>query len=814
MSLSYTSVLAGASGQSSGYSISNSARFVPGNSTYLTRTPSTITSKRILSLDFWVKRATLSTAQAIISKEGAGGSIGLEIQFTAADKINITCEDGVGGNTILRTTTQVFRDVSAWYHIHVDLNSNLTTTSSCLLYVNGSQVTSFTSTTNPGSAVDLGLNTTNPFNIGRRFNASNYFGGYLAQFIYADGTQFANTVAATTNTSGVWVPKALTGITYGAAGFLMEFLNSAALGTDTSGNANTFTSSGLVAGDQFSDTPTLNYCTLNPVQQVWGARPTITSGNLAVAGSSGTVWNNVAGTMSVTSGKWIFATKQGASGVGECNALLVNETGLAALAIRPENTAYGWEGNLSSGDLDTTANSVGTSHATGNVWASGDLTLCAFDVGALKIWFGKYRVASGVTVWADSGTGLTGNPAAGTNATFTLTGTTFTPCVSTYTGRSGSVSFGADGVIPDSAIPTGFNKLNSTNLPAPAIKDGSAHFQTALHTGTGSAITVTQTGNSTFTPDFVWTKGRSGATDHILSNIISGTGKYLVSNTTAAEVTNAQALTAFGAGSISYGTLAAANTNAATYVDWMWKCGGAGVSNASGSITSTVSANTTAGISVVTYTGTGSIATVAHGLGVAPGFIVVFRRDTAGFSHRVYHSSLGATAGGELFLNSTAAATTNSANWNDTNPTSIVFTVGTSTGMNASGGTYVAICFAPIASFSAISAYTGNGSAAGPFIYTGFKPAWIMVKRTDGIGNWYQYNTAADTYNEAFKALRANGTDIEASSVSSFAMDITSNGFKLRNTSSDINGSGATFVYAAFASNPFGGSGAAPATAR
>jgi hypothetical protein len=301
MSLSYTSVLAGASGQSSGYSISNSARFVPGNSTYLTRTPSTITSKRILSLDFWVKRATLSTAQAIISKEGAGGSIGLEIQFTAADKINITCEDGVGGNTILRTTTQVFRDVSAWYHIHVDLNSNLTTTSSCLLYVNGSQVTSFTSTTNPGSAVDLGLNTTNPFNIGRRFNASNYFGGYLAQFIYADGTQFANTVAATTNTSGVWVPKALTGITYGAAGFLMEFLNSAALGTDTSGNGNTFTSSGLVAGDQMTDTPTLNYPTMNPLVKL-SASWTMTAGNLTTSVTS--AGNSVGGSWGYPAGKW------------------------------------------------------------------------------------------------------------------------------------------------------------------------------------------------------------------------------------------------------------------------------------------------------------------------------------------------------------------------------------------------------------------------------------------------------------------------------------------------------------------------------
>jgi len=784
MSLSYTSILAGASGQSSGYTIPYSCRFVSGNSAYLTRTPSSITSKRILSLDFWVKRATLSTAQAIISKGGAAGSIGLEVQFTAADKINITCEDGVGGNTILRTTTQVFRDVSAWYNIHIDFNSNLTTTSSCLLYVNGSQVTSFTSTTNPGAAVDLGLNTTDAFNIGRRFNASNYFDGYLAQFIYADGTQFATTVAGTTNTSGVWVPKALTGITYGAAGFLMAFANSAALGTDTSGNGNTFTSSGLTSADQMSDTPTNVFAVLNPIHK--SSSVTLSNGNLTY---TTTLQRGAYGTIGVSSGKWYWEWKPGATGsetyvgIGTPNS----PTDVALDSGTPSGVIVygGFNGNLYT---------TGAGAAYGATFTTGDTIGVALDMDAGTLTFYKNNTTQGT-------------------AASSLTGTKV-PVVSASNTHSGTINFGQTAFTY--TPPTGFSALNTSNLPAPSIKDGSAHFQTALHTGTGSALTINQSGNSTFTSDFVWTKGRSGATDHILSNSISGTGKYLKSNSDAAEVTDAQALTAFGAGSISYGTLAAANTNAATYVDWMWKGGGAGVSNTSGSITSTVSANTTAGISIVTYTGTGANATVGHGLGVAPKMIIIKRRNAVE-DWFVYHGGMTSPSGKYLVLDSTAASTSSATIWNSTDPTSTVFSLGTASGANANAGTFVAYCWAGVASFSSIGSYTGNGSADGPFIYTGFKPAWILLKNSvTAARDWVMYDTARQTYNVMGDAtntpnLVANAASSEAT-VGGWLLDATSNGFKIRETSSTVNGT--TIIYAAFASNPFGGSGAAPATAR
>jgi hypothetical protein len=326
------------------------------------------------------------------------------------------------------------------------------------------------------------------------------------------------------------------------------------------------------------------------------------------------------------------------------------------------------------------------------------------------------------------------------------------------------------------------------------------------YTGTGSALTIANTvGSASFQPDLVWVKGRSGATDHAVYDAVRGVQLQLESNTTTAETTETTGLTAFGSTGFTVGALAQMNTSAATYVAWQWNAGGSTVTNTSGTISAQVRANATAGFSVVTYTGTGSAATIGHGLGVAPSLIIGKGRGSqvATSNWATYHVSLGNTQ--RVWLDLTNAAGTSATYYNSTSPTNTVFSLGTEGTINGSGATYVAYCWAPVAGYSAFGSYTGNGSADGPFIYTGFRPRWLMIKRTDTAGNnWVILDTSRDTYNAAglylYPNLSAAEDDYRASTG---PIDILSNGFKQRSTLSNVNASGATYIYAAFAESAF-----------
>jgi hypothetical protein len=337
--------------------------------------------------------------------------------------------------------------------------------------------------------------------------------------------------------------------------------------------------------------------------------------------------------------------------------------------------------------------------------------------------------------------------------------------------------------------------LPTPTIGATATTLAEDYFGINLWTGNGTSQTLTNSGG--FQPDLVWLKSRSSGTNfHNLFDVIRGATKHLFSNSTAAEGTNAQALTAFTSTGFSVGNDNDVNQSSGTYVGWQWKAGGTGVTNTSGSITSTVSANTTSGFSVVTYTGTGSLATVGHGLGVAPYMVIVKRRDGVA-DWATWHISIGTQV---LFLNLTNSPVSGTAQWNGTIPTSSVFTVNTSSGVNGSGGTYVAYCFAPVASYSAFGQYTGNGSSDGPFVYTGMRPAYLLLKRTDSTNSWIVYDTTRDTYNVAGKELLPDSSAAEATYP---ILDFLSNGFKIRNSAISVNSSGGTYIYMAFASNPF-----------
>ena len=342
------------------------------------------------------------------------------------------------------------------------------------------------------------------------------------------------------------------------------------------------------------------------------------------------------------------------------------------------------------------------------------------------------------------------------------------------------------------------------------IKKPSDYFNTKLWTGTGSSNALTGVG---FQPDWTWIKNRTDANSHVLQDAVRGVGNTIISNNTDAEsAEGAGDLTAFGSDGFTVGTNGRVNGSGKSMVAWNWLGANGTASNTDGSITSTVSANTTSGFSIVSFTGTGATATVGHGLGVKPDLIIAKNRTDA-VDWYVYHSSLGATK--NLRLNQTSAELTESAPWDNTEPTTSVISVNNANGTNGSSKNLIFYCFADKQGYSKFGSYTGNGNADGPFIYTGFKPAWILIKHsgggTAGGEQWNLQDVKRSTYNPSIVMLSPNTNDADNSTTNN-SLDILSNGFKVRTVDNRLNNSGATYIYMAFAEEPLVGDN--PATAR
>ena len=342
------------------------------------------------------------------------------------------------------------------------------------------------------------------------------------------------------------------------------------------------------------------------------------------------------------------------------------------------------------------------------------------------------------------------------------------------------------------------------------ITDPSAYFQTALWTGDGSTPTITNDGNSDLQPDWLWGKNRTGQADnHYLIDSTRGTNKYVFSNSNSAEITNA-AISSFNSDGFTLTSDVGLNRSGSTYVGWQWAAnGGTTASNSDGSITSTVQANTTAGFSIVTYTGNSTAgATVGHGLGVVPNWIIVKDRDAAK-NWVNYHERIGNDR--SITLNTSDAQSASTDHWNNNTPTSSVFYLGDYSHVNTTDD-YVAYCFAEIQGYSKFGSYNGNGNANGPFVYLGFKPAWLIIKRTDASSDgWYIFDSTRSPTNLVDKAFRANVNNAESGE----SIDLLSNGFKHRiGANNNFNNASGTYIYMAFAESPFVSSKGAPTTAR
>ena len=351
------------------------------------------------------------------------------------------------------------------------------------------------------------------------------------------------------------------------------------------------------------------------------------------------------------------------------------------------------------------------------------------------------------------------------------------------------------------------------------IDDPSEYFHTRLYSGNGSTQSITNDANvGNFKPDWLWIKERGSTSQNFLFDSTRGVGKYLHSDSNSGEGNDVHN-TSFDSNGFGVGQQNGTNENSQTYVAWQWKAnGGTTSSNSDGDITATVQANTTAGFSIVTYTGNGnaSAQTVGHGLGAECRVVIAKTRSIGDESWRVFHESVSQSGGGNLFLNGTSGLdTSDPARITSTNTTTFTLDGYHSTydALNENSATYLAYCFAEKQGYSKMGSYTGNANADGTFVYTGFKPAWVMTKRTDSSQNWAMYDNKRDGINVIDKLLYPNGSDAEVTTGGSLMVDFLSNGFKWRGTSAISNGSG-NHIYMAFAEHPFVSSKGVPVTAR
>ena len=786
---------------SGGYQISRSLRFNSADSAYLNRTPASAGNKQTWTLSAWVKRGSLGAFNPIYS--AGATSPRAYIIFNSSDKMDFRSVDSGNTEVIRLTTTQVFRDPSAWYHIVVAQDTTQATSSNRVkIYVNGTQITAFDTATYPSQNIsNLAINDALEQNYGRYVNSPSdgYLSAYLTETNFIDGSQLTPSSFGETNAqTGVWQPKAYSG-SYGTNGFYLNFSDNsnttaATLGKDYSGNGNNwipfnFSVTAGAGNDSLVDSPTSygtdtgvggtvrgNYCTWNPLD-IQNSVLSLTNGNLDFSGGT-TGFIGSRGTIGMTSGKWYWEITAGGS--GNVFGIMTSAATTVGIDFYPGRDAYGW--GYYGGNGNKFNNNSGTAY--GATFTNGDVIGIAFDADAGTLVFYKNGTSQGTAF-----SSLTSGPyfpAFGESAT------------------TGSTNFGQRPFAY--TAPSGYKALCTQNLPTPAIGATTAtqaalYFTPTTYTGNGSASRAITNGiNMSANGGLVWSKQRSGVEWHFLIDNVRGNTKYLSSNATNAEGTISTLVTSFDSTGYSIGNDSGINANGSTYVSWVWGAGGSGSTNTAGSITSTVSANTTSGFSIVTYTGNGtSLSTVGHGLGAVPSMVIVKARSASGLSWYVYQKDVGNTK--FLELNSSAAPTTFNL-WESTNPTSSVFTISNNAAINGSGTTFVAYCFAPVAGYSAMGTYTGNGSADGVFVFTGFRPAYVMVKPSSAAGSWWINDNKRDTYNVNDHRINANTSDAEATAGFT-QQDFLSNGFKWRNSDSAWNGSGVTYIYMAFAENPF-----------
>ena len=725
------------------------------------------------TVETWVRFASTSSDLTLLNHwKGNGVAAAWALQLDGGNTVKFFYSTD-GTNSAANSSWSWTPSLNTWYHVAVVRDG-----SDLELYIDGTQT---------GSTYDISSSTIAniawPLEIGYYSNIGGYgLNGYMDEIRISNSTRYTGTFTPST-----------TAFTADANTLLLIHSDfNGGIGADSSGNTNDFSATNLVATDQVLDSPTNNFATLNSLIKSNGTL-TYSEGNLKIV--AGSNWNNAVATISAQSGKWYMEFLAGSPNtligvIGDETERWWNGAG-----GNPQDTTtgqilyYGLNGNKRIDGSDT---------SYGNSYTDGDIIGIALNLDDSEITFYKNGTAqnSGTAI-SFSGNISNSSDLAFAFATYSATSYANFGQDSSFAGSKTAQGNGGDGEDFYYTPPTGYKSLATKSLDDPAIALPGDYFNTILYTGDGGT-TQAETGVG-FSPDFVWIKDRSTAYPHNLWDTVRGVQKLLESNSTGAESTHTDMLNVFDADGFTHGNQNAIGKSSDNYVAWNWKAAGTAVSNGNGSITSSVSANTTAGFSIVSYTGTGSTATVGHGLSVAPEFLVVKNRTTGSTSWQVGSDALTSWLY-YITLSSTASQNTNTQMWNSTAPTSSVFTVKDAGDVNTNTNNYIAYCFASIEGYSKVGSYTGNGNNDGTFVYTGFRPAFVLLKSSSASNDWILQDNKRDTYNAVGHYLRPNTNDAELDEDS---IDFLSNGFKLRTTSGARNTSSGTYIYLAFAESPF-----------
>jgi len=786
-----------------------SLRFDDGSSAYLTRTPSA-GDRGTWTWSAWIKMSNISILEGLFGA-GTASNNWTNILFNN-DVLIFKAEDSGTVRADVQTEA-LFRDPSAWYHIVVILDvTEVSSSDRVKIYVNGTLQSLTTNTAPSATSGHYKINANIGHSVGARYLASptSFFDGYMAEVNFVDGTAIGDSdddgyldeFGELKN--GVWIPKAYTG-SYGTNGFRLQFNqtgtgtgSTTTIGADTSGNLNHWDSSGIDAEDcDMPDSPENNFATICPLSSVAG---TFSEGNLKYVSTSDTGNTN----QGISSGNFyaeVYVNSTSNSFIGVCdisNGLNPNRGGSfsshGGIAYKENGDQY----SLPVGGSSSTA-SYGASYTT------GDIIGIAVDIDSDTVTFYKNGVSQGNTtngVSHISSDGVYGVLLYGSSSTFTVNFGQDPSFAGGLTGGDIGTETPSQGAgVFKYSVPSGYLALCTANisdddLPISPAQTTQAddYFNTVTYSGTSAEQSVPVG----FEPDFTWIKNRTTTASSSLHDSVRGAKERLFSDQNYAESTYSagtgfESFDSDPAGfTVNVGL--AVGTTGNDYVAWNWKAGGTAVSNTDGTIASSVSANTDAGFSIVSYTGTGGTATVGHGLGAIPKLIISKTRNVVN-SWTVYAEPVGNDK--RLILNSTNAAGTDAA-WGNTTPTSSVITLG-SADTNGSGNTYIAYCFASVEGYSKFGSYTGNGSTDGTFVYTGFRPAWIMCRITSS-GQWLMKDSVRSPENTVDERLRANLSNAENTGAE---VDFTSNGFKARSASNEVNESGSTYIYMAFAEVPF-----------
>jgi len=779
-----------AAGSASGgeaHTVGNSVILHDGDSANFSRTSATPTNQKKWTYSTWLKRGNTDTRQTWGLSATSGGTSYFQFYghpSTATNDDNrlyINVEsDGTAGGTGLLRTNGYYLDPHAWYHIVVMYDSdNATENQRFKLWVNGVEVTSFATNTIPaqGSTGVINKGGITQY-IGRQAGSSNYGDVFIAEAVFCDGQAYEAADFGEYSSKGIWRPKDPSGLTFGDNGFYLDFADSSALGNDISGNNNDFTANNLAASDQSTDTPTANQCVLTPF---WKGSGTLSQGNLKFTGSS-SAYNWAISSMAIpTSGKWTceFVKNTGTFAmIGVCQMGNHNAT---------SGQTYGYGYNIGTGEI------IGNGSVVVDAGGASGTSLMRveYDAGADTIkFFDDGTEIFPASTGASNTVGLSGHDslhfwaapyASSTAVTFTFSNLSGTPT-------------------------TDFKELSAANLDAPTIADSSKYFQPVLYTGNGSARNIDQTGNSTFTPDDVWIKNRSQADDWKAFDRVQGVQSFWEPNDDADIATDSNSLTSFDSDGFGLGSGAGGfNDNTENFVAYMWSAGGgASQANENGSINTTNQiVSSTSQFSISKFTGTGANATVGHGLSGVD-FLILKHTDATNTSTPVWHSSLANSTTGYLLLDKTNAEATSSTAWNSTAPTSSVISLGSSSTFNASSQVYYLYCWNSVVGFSKFGKYYGTGSATiPPLASLGFKPSLVLIKKINSTGNFLVYDNYRSPVNVIDDQLLV--TTNAAETTGSEEITFLGTGFAPAATDSDINTSGHTYIYAAWATNPFGG---------